>query len=182
MKIVVVVASDTGRTRRMAEEFSAGAIESGAEVSMRPAADASSGHLEAADAIVLGSGVHMGGIESSMRAFFERTSPLWLQGKLAGRVGAAFVSGGVGGRGGAELALISLWAFLAEQGLLLVPMHNRLDGFSEGGCHWGPLAWTSPRDGHAGPTPGHLRAARAHGVHVAECTARWQRGAGGREP
>ncbi|MGI9432240.1 MAG: flavodoxin domain-containing protein, partial [Myxococcota bacterium] len=56
MKIVVVVASDTGRTRRMAEEFAAGAREAGAEVSLRPAADARPAHLEAADAIVLGSG------------------------------------------------------------------------------------------------------------------------------
>ncbi|MDH3686017.1 MAG: hypothetical protein OEP95_07315 [Myxococcales bacterium] len=178
MKIVVVVASDSGRTRRMAEEFAAGARESGAEVSMRPAADARPGHLEAADTIVLGSGVHMAGIESSMRVFFERTSPLWMQGKLTGRLGAAFVSGGAGGRGGAELALISLWAFLAEHGVVLVPMHNRLEGYSEGGCHWGPLAWTSPRNSEAGPTAGHLRAARAHGGHVAECTARWLRGAG----
>jgi len=178
MKIVVVVASDTGRTQRMAEEFAQGSREAGAEVVIHAAPDARPEHLEDASALVLGSGVHMGGIESSMRAFFERTSPLWMQGKLTGRLGAAFVSGGMGGRGGAELALISLWAFLAEQGLLPVPMHNRLEGYSEGGCHWGPLAWTSPRGGEAGPTPGHLRAARAHGGHVAECTARWLRGAG----
>jgi NAD(P)H dehydrogenase (quinone) len=178
VKVVIVVASDTGRTRRMAEEVAEGVLEAGGEVAIRAAEDATSEHLEEAAAIVLGSGVHMGGIESSMRAFFERTSPLWLQGKLHGRLGAAFVSGGKGGRGGAELTLISLWAFLAEHGLLVVPMHNRLDGYAEGGCHWGPLAWTSPRGGKSGPTPDHLRAARAHGKHVAECAARWLRGDG----
>jgi NAD(P)H dehydrogenase (quinone) len=177
MRVLVVVASGTGRTQRMAEEVAAGAREGGADVVMRSASDVGEAHLLEADAVILGSGVHMGGMEAEMRAFFERTAPLWMQGKLSRRLGAAFVSGGLGGRGGAELTLISLLACLAEHGMLLVPMHNRLDGFREGGCHWGPIAWTNPRPGGPGPTADHLRAARAHGRHVAECTARWLAGA-----
>jgi NAD(P)H dehydrogenase (quinone) len=100
-----------------------------------------------------------------------------MQGTLVGKVGAAFASAGTGGRGGAELTLISLWASLAEHGLLLVPMHNRLPHYAQAGCHWGPVAWTNPRKGEAGPTPAHLEAARFHGRHVAECTSRWLRGA-----
>jgi NAD(P)H dehydrogenase (quinone) len=119
----------------------------------------------------------MGGVEAPMREFLARTAPLWLEGRLTGRVGAAFASAGDGGRGGAELALISLWATLAEHGMLLVSMPNRLAGFRAGGCHWGPVAWTNPRGGEAGPTARHLEAARAHGRHVAECTARWLAGA-----
>lgn len=177
MKILVVVASSTGRTQRMAEEVAAGAREAGAEVTLRQASEAGDAHLLEADAVILGSGVHMGGMESEMRAFFERTAPLWMQGRLRGRIGAAFATGGLGGRGGAELTLISLLACLAEHGMLLVPMHNRLDGFREGGSHWGPLAWTSTRGAGPGPTPEHLGAARAHGRYVAECTARWLAGA-----
>jgi NAD(P)H dehydrogenase (quinone) len=177
MKILVVVASATGRTQRVAEEVAAGAREGGAEVVLRPASDVGEPHLLEADAVILGSGVHMGGMQAEMRAFFERTAPLWMQGKLRGRLGAAFVTGGLGGRGGAELTLISLLACLAEHGLLLVPMHNRLDGFREGGSHWGPVAWTNTRAGGPGPTADHLRAARAHGQYVAECTARWLAGA-----
>lgn len=177
MKVLVVVASATGRTQRMAEEVAAGAREAGADVVLRSAPDADDAHLMEADAVILGSGVHMGGMESEMRAFFERTAPLWMQGRLRGRLGAAFASGGLGGRGGAELTLISLLACLAEHGMLLVPMHNRLDGFREAGCHWGPIAWTNPQGGEAGPTADHLRAARSHGRHVAECTARWLAGA-----
>jgi NAD(P)H dehydrogenase (quinone) len=176
MKILVVVASATGRTQRMADELAAGAREGGAEVAVRSAADAGDADLLAADAVVLGSGVHMGGMQSSMRAFLERTSPLWLQGALRGKLGAAFVSGGLGGRGGAELTLVALLSSLAEHGMLLVTMHNRLDGFRDGGCHWGPVAWTNPRRGEAGPTADHLRAARAHGRHVAECAQRWLSG------
>jgi multimeric flavodoxin WrbA len=111
-----------------------------------------------------------------MREFFERSAPLWVGGKLIGKVGAAFASAGAGSRGGTELALISMLANLAEHGMLLVSMPNRLEGFSQGGCHWGVTAWTNPRKGTPGPSEGHLEAARAHGRHVAECTARWLSG------
>ena len=153
-----------------------GAREAGAEVTLRNAPEASLEDAQAADALVLGSGVHMGGVEASMRGFLERTSTAWLAGLFTGKVGAAFVTSGFGARGGAELALLSMWATLAEHGMLLVSMPNRLAGFSSAGCHWGPVAWTSPREGVPGPTAEHLAAARAHGRHVAETTARWLRG------
>ena len=175
MKLLVVVASDTGRTWRMAEAFAEGAREAGGEVELVAARDADPDRVRAADALVLGSGVHMAGPESSMRAFLERLAPLWMQGALVGKLGAAFVSAGQGGRGGAELTLISLWASLAEHGLLLVSMHNRVPHYAQAGCHWGPVAWTNPRQGEAGPTTPHLEACRAHGRHVAECALRWLR-------
>lgn len=176
MKLLVAVASETGRTLRMAEELAAGAREEGARVELLAAAEVEERHLLEADAIVLGSGVHMGGMEASMRQLLERTAPLWLQGRLAGKLGGAFATAGLGGRGGAELTLIGLLSALAEHGVLLVPMPSRLPGFAGGGCHWGPVAWTTPRRGEAGPTAEHLRAARAHGRHLAACTARWLRG------
>lgn len=177
MRILIVVASQTGRTWRLGEAVAAGARAAGAEAELVRAEDATAAQALAADAIVLGSGVHMAGMESSMRVFFERLAPLWLTGGLIGKVGAAFASAGNGGRGGGELTLISLLANLAEHGMLLVPMHNRLPQYLEAGCHWGPLAWTNPRAGAAGPTAAHLEAAHAHGEHVARCAARWLRGA-----
>lgn len=176
MRMLVVVASETGRTRRMAEALAEGGREAGAEVQVMDARDAGEEDALAADVLVVGSGVHMAGVESSMRAFFERLAPAWMQNRLVGKVGAAFATAGAGARGGGELTLVSLWANLAEHGLLLVPMHNRLEGYAGAGCHWGPIAWTNPRAGEAGPTERHLTAARAHGRWVAECAARWQRG------
>ncbi|MDX1648800.1 MAG: NAD(P)H-dependent oxidoreductase [Myxococcota bacterium] len=177
MRMLVVVASATGRTRRMAEAVAEGAREAGADVAVMDAGRAGEDDVLAADALVVGSGVHMAGVESSLRVFFERLAPLWMQNRLVGKVGAAFASAGAGARGGGELTLVSIWANLAEHGLLLVPMHNRLEGYPGAGCHWGPIAWTNPRRGEAGPTERHLTAARAHGRWVAECTARWMRGA-----
>jgi NAD(P)H dehydrogenase (quinone) len=175
-KVLVVVASATGRTRRMADAFAEGATAAGAEVTLRGSDEATADEVEAADVLALGSGVHMAGVESSMRLFFERIAPLWLKGKLVGKIGAAFASAGEGGRGGGELTLISLVAHLAEHGMLIVPMHNRLAGFRAAGCHWGPLAATNPVDGVPGPTDAQLEAARSHGGFVAECAARWAAG------
>ena len=176
MRVLVVVASQTGRTSRMADALAQGAREARAEVSVVRAEDARAELTLDSDAIVLGSGVHMGGVESGMRGFLERTAPIWMEGRLRGKLGAAFASAGAGGRGGAELALLSLLSALAEHGCLLVSMPNRLEGFGAGGSQWGPVAWTHPRAGEAGPTPAHLTAARAHGRHVAECTKRWLAG------
>ncbi len=172
MKVLVVVASQTGRTAKLAEAVAEGAREAGAEAQVVRAEDAGLQDLESVDALILGSGVHMGGMESSMRAFFERVSSIWLEGKMIGKVGAAFVSAGQGARGGAELTLIGMWANLAEHGMLLVPMHHRLVGFAGAGCHWGPVAWTNLRAGKAGPTENHIAACRAHGRWVAECSLR----------
>jgi NAD(P)H dehydrogenase (quinone) len=178
VKLLIVVASVTGRTRRMAEAAAGGAREAGAQVLVRRAEEAQEADLLEADAVLLASAVHMGGVASSMRAFCERMAHLWLQGRLVGKLGAALVSAGDGERGGGELALVSLLANLAEHGMLLVPMHNRLAGYRAGGCHWGPLAHTNPADaGPPGPTPPQLEAARSHGRWLAECTARWLRGA-----
>jgi NAD(P)H dehydrogenase (quinone) len=176
MRVLIVVASATGRTARMAEAVAQGAKEGGADVVVLRADEAAEADLLAADAVILGSGVHMGGIESSMRAFCERMAGVWLRGSMIGRIGAAFVTAGAGARGGGELALLALLANLAEHGMLIVSMPNRLAGFSAAGCHWGPVAWTHPRQGKAGPTDAHLAAARAHGRHVADCTARWLAG------
>ncbi len=173
MELLVVVASATGRTARLAEAFAEGARRAGAEARVVRAEDAAEADVLAADVLAVGSGVHMGGVESSLRAFFEGLSPAWLRGDLVGKLGAAFVSAGDGGRGGAELALVSIWAHFAQQGMLCVPMHHRLEGFAAGGCHWGPVAWTSPRERVPGPTGEHLVAARAHGAWVVECARRW---------
>jgi len=175
-RVAVIFASRTGRTRRMAEALAEGAREAGARVTLREASEAGPQDLLDADAIVVGSGVHMGGPEAPLRAFLGDTSPLWLAGKLCGKLGAAFVSSGDGARGGAELALLSLLTTLAEHGMLLVPMHNRLPGFAAGGMHWGAVAATNPRGGEPGPTREQLVAAHSHGRWVAECAARWLRG------
>lgn len=169
-EILVVISSETGRTRTLAEAFCAGARDAGASVESIDAANAQPAQLEAAAGLVIGSAVHMAGVASSMRAFFERTAPLWLSGAAAGKLGAGFVCAGLGGRGGGELALVEIHAFLAEQGCLSVPMRRGVPGFAEAGSHWGPIARNT--DAPA------ISALMSHGRGFAEALQRWQRGAG----
>lgn len=171
MHALVAYASETSRTRTAAESLIEGLGEGGVPVRWGDVAELTPEALVEADVLVLGTPVHMGGASASMRAFFERTAPQWLAGRLAGKLGAAFVTAGLGGRGGAELTLISLHAFLAEHGYLLVPMPRGLPGFSEAGCHWGPIVET----GLGGGTPSDAArdALRAHGRHIAEAAMRW---------
>jgi len=176
VRVVVVFASRTGRTRRMAHALAEGAEAAGATVVLREAGDATHDDLLGCDALVVGSGVHMGGPEASLRAFLADTAPLWLRGDLRGKLGAAFASAGDGPQGGAELALVSMLSTLAEHGMLLVPMHPRLAGFAEGGMHWGPVARTQPKGGEPGPTEAQLVAARAHGEWITWCATRWRHG------
>jgi len=176
VRVVVVFASRTGRTRRMAEALAEGAEATGAAVLLREAEAATHEDLRGCDALVVGSGVHMGGPEATLRAFLAETAPLWLKAELRGKLAAVFASAGDGAQGGAELTLVSMLSTLAEHGMLLVPMHPRLEGFAEGGMHWGPVAATQPHGGEPGPTEVQLVAARSHGRWVAECAARWRRG------
>ena len=68
MKALVVYASETGRTQRVAAAVADGAREAGAEVELLAARDAGEEALLAADAIALGSAVHMGSLASEMGA------------------------------------------------------------------------------------------------------------------
>ena len=171
MRALIVYASQTGHTQKMASAYAAGVESRSIDATVCKAEDASADHLLAADAIVLGSCVHMGGVSSSMQAFCERMAPLWMQAKLSRKLGAAFVSAGLGGRGGGELALISLLANLAEHGLILVSMPKHLEGFEKHGCHWGPLWYTG--GGAREELSQALRTVEAQGVYLADCLLRW---------
>ncbi len=141
----------------------------GADPELVEAERATPEQLAAAPGIAIGSAVHMGGVSAEMRAFFERCAPLWLSGGAAGKLGAAFVCAGLGGRGGGELALLSIHSFLAEQGCVLLPMRRGTPGFAQVGCHWGPIAENTDEHAMAGLTE--------HGRGFAEALARWERGA-----
>jgi len=113
----VIYYSSTGNVHALAEAAAEGAEKAGASVRLRkvhevaPAAaiesnPAWSAHaagttdleeaeledLEWADAVILGTPTRYGSPASPLQAFIDTPGPLWMQGKLAGKVCTAFTS------------------------------------------------------------------------------------------
>lgn len=170
-RVLIVYASDYGNTKKMAEAVAEGvrSVASG-EAIIKVAPDVQASDLREADAIMLGSPVHMGSCHWSVKQFIDTvTSGCWMKNELVGRVGAVFATGGGYGHGGGgvELTLLGMLSDLAELGCLLVPLPKNTPGFAKGGTQWGAYATTG--DDQLKPVPmaeGALQAARAHGANV----------------
>jgi NAD(P)H dehydrogenase (quinone) len=113
--------------------------------------------LMAADAIVLGS-PNWHGMTADLKKVIDQTGLIWEQGKLVGKVGAAFTSGW-SRSGGQEITLFTLLHTLLAHGMLIVglPWSKRM---VKSGSYYGPTAV-------GGPNEDDLGQARALGRRVA---------------
>jgi len=124
--------------------------------------------LVAADAIVLGS-PNWHGMTADMKKVIDQTGMIWEQGKLVGKVGAAFTSGW-SRSGGQEITLLTLLHTLLAHGMVIVglPWSKRM---VKSGSYYGPTAVGGPNDDDLGQ-------ARALGHRVARYAAWLQAGRG----
>jgi NAD(P)H dehydrogenase (quinone) len=113
--------------------------------------------MVAADAIILGS-PNWHGMTADLKSVVDLTGAIWEQGKLVGKVGAAFTSGW-SRSGGQEFTLLTLLHTLLAHGMLIVglPWSKRM---VKSGSYYGPTAV-------GGPTEDDLAQARALGRRVA---------------
>jgi len=118
--------------------------------------------LVAADAIILGS-PNWHGITADLKKVIDQTGLIWEQGKLVGKVGAAFTTAW-SRAGGNEITLLMLLHMLLAHGMVIVglPWSKRM---VKSGSYYGPFAV-------GGPTEDDLQQARALGRRVANY-ARW---------
>jgi NAD(P)H dehydrogenase (quinone) len=142
------------------EEGAAGAPET--RVLRHRAHEVTVDQLVEADAIVLGS-PNWHGMTADLKQIIDQTGLIWEQGKLVGKVGAAFTSGW-SRSGGQEFTLLTLLHTLLAHGMLIVglPWSKRM---VKSGSYYGPTAV-------GGPTDDDLGQARALGRRVARYT-RW---------
>jgi len=114
-----------------------------------------------ADAIILGS-PNWHGMTADMKGVVDKTGLIWEQGKLVGKVGAAFTSGW-SRAGGQEITLLTLIHTLLAHGMIIVglPWSKRM---VKSGSYYGPTAV-------GGPTEEDLGQARALGRRVARYAA-----------
>lgn len=196
-KLLVLFYSSWGHTAAMAEAVADGARAAGAEVALRrvpelvpPEVAAASGYrafdipearieeLPGYDAIVVGTPTRFGRVSAQMANFWDRTGPLWLQGALVGKVGAAFTST-ASQHGGQETTLVSILTTLVHHGMVVVGLPYSFRGQLRtdevvGGSPWGATT-IAGGDGSRLPSETDLEGARFLGRHVAEVAARLAR-------
>ena len=171
-KVLIVYASDWGSTKKMAEAIAKG-VDSvkGSQAIVKTAEEVLAEDVTAADALVVGSPVHMGSLDWRVKTFIDKVcGGLWMKDALVGKVGAVFASGGGFGNagGGVELTMLSMLANLAELGLVIVPLPKNTAGYAKGGLQWGPYGRSMGENmEQTGLPEDRLEAAIQHGVHVA---------------
>ncbi len=132
-------------------------------------------HLAEADAIIFGTPTRFGNMCAQMRAFLDKTGPLWAAGTLIGKVGSVFAST-ASQHGGQETTIISFMFTLLHHGMIIVGVpysEQRLLDLEEitGGTPYGATTMAAA-DGSRWPTENELAIARFQGKHVAEVTSR----------
>ncbi|MCB2191646.1 MAG: NAD(P)H-dependent oxidoreductase [Deltaproteobacteria bacterium] len=172
--VLIVYATDHKGTFKMAEKVGAG-VESieGCKAILKTAEEATSDDIMAADALVLGSPVHMASMDWRMKKFIdEQCSGLWMGDKVAGKAAGVFACGSGFGNagGGCELTMLAMLDNLAELGMVLVPLPKDSPGYAKGGLQWGPYGRAHNED--ISPIKGGLPEERSevciqHGKNIA---------------
>ena len=194
-KVLVLYYSSYGHIETMADAVAEGARAAGAEVDVKrvpelvPEEVARASHykldqgatiarpadLVEYDAIIVGTGTRYGRMTSQMANFWDQTGGLWAQGKLIGKVGAAFTST-ASQHGGQETTLMGIHTNLLHHGMVIVGLpysfqgQMRLDEVT-GGSPYG-ASTIAAGDGSRQPTETELEGARFLGRHVAQIAAK----------
>lgn len=189
-KVLVLYYSAYGHVETMANAVAEGARAGGATADVKrvpelvPEAVAVASHykrdqaapiarvdeLAGYDAIIVGTGTRYGRMTSQMANFWDQTGGVWAQGKLVGKVGAAFASTATQ-HGGQETTLLSIITNLLHHGMVIVGLpysfqgQMRLDEVT-GGTPYGATTLAGG-DGSRQPTENELDGARYLGKHVA---------------
>jgi NAD(P)H dehydrogenase (quinone) len=147
----------------------------GAQALVKKAEEVTAADMTASDGVVVGSPVHMGGMDWRVKKFIDTVcSGLWMQDKMNGRVAGVFTSGsGFGGAGGGtEVAMLSILNNFAELGMLLVPLPKNTENYKKGGLQWGPYGRSADEDmNHVGVSGDALAVAKKHGANIARAAA-----------
>ncbi|MCW3836350.1 NAD(P)H:quinone oxidoreductase [Sphingomonas canadensis] len=195
-KILVLYYSSYGHLAKMADAVAEGAREAGAEVDVRRVAEtapfevakaagfvADGSHLQLDDpnelanydGIVVGAPTRFGRMPSQMAAFWDKAGGVWFQGKLIGKVGAAFTSTATQ-HGGQETTLFSILTNLLHFGMTIVGLdygfadQNGVDEV-KGGAPYGATTIAN-NDGSRQPSGTELAGARHLGARVARTAAK----------
>jgi NAD(P)H dehydrogenase (quinone) len=114
--VLILYHSKTGNTEEMAKAVEEGVKSEGVKVIKKKVNRATVKDLLRADGVVLGSPTYYGTMAAEMKAFIDRS--VQYHGKLEGKVGAAFSSGG-GLGGGVESTVLDMVRALLIHGMVV---------------------------------------------------------------
>jgi NAD(P)H dehydrogenase (quinone) len=114
--VLIVYHSKTGNTEEMAKVVAEGVASTGMKVIRKRVERTTLQDLLKADGIILGSPTYYGTMAAEMKAFIDRS--VKYHGKLEGKVGGAFASGG-GLGGGVETTVLDLTKSLLIHGMIV---------------------------------------------------------------
>lgn len=195
-KILVLYYSSYGHLAKMADAVAEGARSTGATVDVRRVAETAPfevaqaagfrvdeshavlddvNELASYDGIIVGSPTRFGRIASQMAAFWDKAGGVWFQGKLNGKVGAAFTST-ASQHGGQETTLFSILTNLLHFGMTIVGLDYGFQGQGgvdevKGGAPYGATT-IADGDGSRQPSDVELEGARYLGRRVADTAAK----------
>ncbi len=133
-KIVIVYFSKTGNTKLMADLTAQGAFKAGAaEVKCVEVEKVTFDDLLSSDAIIIGSPTYYGSMASPIKKLFDDS--ILINGKLVGKVGAAFSSSAFIG-GGNETTILDILRAMLVHGMIIQGDFKR--------DHFGPVAINKP--------------------------------------
>ena len=197
-RVTIVVDSRTGSTLGLAQALADGAAKAGAEVRLRRVdrvapehgvdpegeayqacqqayeelARASMDDLRWADGIAWGCPTRYGLPTTPMHAFIDEIAPLWREGELIGKVGAAFTSTG-GMHSGNEMTLFNLLLPFLQHGMVIAGVPHSvpaLTATTKGGSPYGASVVTG-FDGSRGVDDDERAIADALGARLARLSA-----------
>ncbi len=131
--VLILYYSRSGNTEEMAKAVEEGVKSEGVRVMRKKVNQAALKDLLIADGIILGSPNYYGTMAAEMKAFLDRS--VQYHGKLEGKVGGAFSSGG-GLGGGVETAVLDMVKALLIHGMVI-------QGDSRG-SHYGTVSIGKP--------------------------------------
>ncbi len=128
VQVLVAYHSDSGHTEKMARAAAAGAAAAGSRALVKRVAEVTREDLLQADAILLGSPVHMGDVAVEVRRALVDWSlkyGFWESRQLQDKVAAVFATGG-SPSSGKEFTMLSMAQSLLQLGMVLVAPYGSL--------------------------------------------------------
>ena len=125
------------------------------------------------DAIIFGSPTRFGNMAAQMKTLWDRTSRLWLNGSLIGKVGGVFTSAS-SVHGGQESTAISMMFPMLHHGMIIVGVPYSIPELTETGSPYSPSRIVGTKADRPFEDKD-IKVARGFGKRIAEITSKLAR-------